>query len=91
MERLEFIKELIEKKPEHYLRTLEIKLDGTHYHIGLFTCSVCNKPITDEQFNFARTCGSCDVGNDNKEWIIEKPVDDPDFFEKFSKELPHID
>lgn len=80
VDRIEFIQALIDRKPDQYLRTVEITLDGKIINIGLFKCEVCNKPITDKQYNYARCCGSCDTGEDNPEWVIEKP--EPQEFEK---------
>lgn len=72
-DRIEFIKELIRMKPEQYIRTLELYIDDNLIYIGLFECEKCSKPITDKQFNYSSLCGSCDLGEDNPEWVIEKP------------------
>lgn len=96
--RVEFIITLIKKRPDQYIRTVQIELNNKIYHIGLFKCEVCNKPITDKQYNFARCCASCDIKEGNPEWVIEKPesqefeniteLSDEEFTEKLAD---HID
>jgi len=77
-EEREFISELRDKYPEQFLRTILIHINDDIHQIGLFKCMKCNKPITDEQFNFARVCGDCDTphqGGFGPKWTIERPTD----------------
>jgi len=64
-----------EKYPEQFLLVTWIYIEPIKrlLPVGLFKCMACNKPITHFQFNFARVCGSCDVGKKNPKWIVEKP------------------
>lgn len=78
-DRTDFIQRLIKQKPEQYLRTITVKINDEVTHVGLFKCEVCNKPIADAQYNFARCCASCDTNHDNSDWVIEKP--EPQEFE----------
>lgn len=84
------ISEIKDEYPEAFLRILTVRINGEVEPIGLFSCVECNKPISHQQFDYARVCGACDTGQNDGEWVIEPPentddgelsdVDDPDIY-----------